>query len=184
VNYITETRNYVNSGFFDFVYLHVQHKTAAMKGHDQIIENLNSLLRDELTAINQYFLHAEMCENWGYEKLHKYVEKRAVEEMKHAEKLIGRILFLEGMPVVSELNSINVGSSVQEQLRKDLESEEHCIKDYNNAIRLSTELSDGGTKELLDSIIVDEEEHADWLEAQLTLIEQVGIQNYLASQIS
>jgi bacterioferritin len=155
-----------------------------MKGHDQIIGTLNSLLRDELTAINQYFLHAEMCSNWGYEKLHKYVEKRAVEEMKHAEKLIERILFLEGMPNVGELNRINIGSSVQDQLTKDLASEEHCINDYNAGIRLSAELSDGGTKELLDSIIVDEEEHADWLEAQLTLIEQIGIQNYLAAQIS
>jgi bacterioferritin len=155
-----------------------------MKGQDQIIDNLNSLLRDELTAINQYFLHAEMCGNWGYEKLHKYVEKRAVEEMKHAGKLIERILFLEGMPVVSELNMINIGTSVQEQIRKDLDSEEHCIIDYNASIRLATELSDGGTKELLDSIIVDEEKHADWLEAQLTLIEQIGIQNYLAAQIS
>jgi bacterioferritin len=155
-----------------------------MKGHDQIIDNLNSLLRDELTAINQYFLHAEMSANWGYEKLHKYVEKRAVEEMKHAEKLIERILFLEGMPIVNELNTINIGSSVHDQLRNDLEAEKHCINDYNNGIRLSTELSDGGTKELLDSIIVDEEKHADWLEAQLTLIEQVGMQNYLAAQIS
>ena len=155
-----------------------------MKGHEKIIENLNLLLKDELTAINQYFVHAEMCDNWGYEKLHKLVEKRAVDEMKHAEKLIKRILFLEGIPIVSELNKISIGAVVEDQYKKDLAAEENCIKLYNEGIRLSTELKDGGTKELLDSIVVDEEKHTDWLDAQLTQISQMGIQNYLAGQIA
>ncbi|MGE5420356.1 MAG: bacterioferritin [Chloroflexota bacterium] len=154
-----------------------------MKGHERIIANLNELLKDELTAINQYFVHGEMCDNWGYEKLHKLVEKRAIEEMKHAEKLIQRILYLEGIPVVSELNRINIGSVMEDQFKKDLMAEEHCIQMYNEGIRLSTELNDGGTKELLDSIIVEEEKHVDWLDAQLTQISQMGIQNYLGGQI-
>ncbi|HLN21749.1 MAG TPA: bacterioferritin [Bacteroidales bacterium] len=155
-----------------------------MKGNDRIIEHLNMLLRDELTAINQYFVHAEMCENWGYEKLHKLIEKRSIDEMRHAEKLISRILYLEGQPFVSELNQINIGSVMEDQFRNDLEAEVHGIANYNEGIRLSAELSDNGTKELLDSIIVQEEKHVDWLEAQLTLIEQVGIQNYLSAQIA
>ncbi|HEX2967663.1 MAG TPA: bacterioferritin [Bacteroidales bacterium] len=154
-----------------------------MKGHERIIENLNELLRDELTAINQYFVHAEMCDNWGYEKLHKLVEKRAIDEMKHAEKLIQRILFLEGIPIVSELNRVSIGSVLENQLKNDLTAEERCVKMYNGGIKLSTELNDSGTKELLDSIIVEEEKHADWLEAQLTQINQMGIQNYLSGQI-
>lgn len=141
------------------------------------------LLKDELTAINQYFVHAEMCENWGYDKLHGYVQKRSVEEMKHAEKLIERILFLEGIPVVSNLGNVNIGSIVEDQLRKDLASEIHCVQMYNEGIKLTTELSDNGTKELLDNIIVDEEKHIDWLEAQLSQVEQMGIQNYLSGQI-
>lgn len=155
-----------------------------MKGHEKIVENLNLLLRDELTAINQYFVHAEMCENWGYEKLHKLVEKRAIDEMRHAENLIQRVLFLEGIPIVSELNKINIGAVVEDQFRKDLAAEEHCVKMYNEGIRLSTELSDGGTKELLERIIIEEEKHVDWLEAQLSQIEQMGIQNYLSGQNS
>jgi bacterioferritin len=154
-----------------------------MKGHERIIENLNILLRDELTAINQYFVHTEMDENWGYSKLHDAVEKRAIEEMRHAEKLIERILFLEGIPVVSELNKVNIGAVIEDQIRKDLASEVHCVKLYNEAIKLATELSDNGTKEMLDKIIVDEEEHVDWLEAQLNQIEQMGLQNYLAKQV-
>lgn len=154
-----------------------------MKGNEKIIAKLNELLKDELTAINQYFVHTEMCENWGYDKLHKLVEKRSVEEMKHAEKLIERILFLDGIPVVSELNKVNIGSTIEDQFKKDLAAEVRCIKMYNEAIQLSAELADGGTKELLDSVIVDEEEHADWLEAQLSQIEQMGIQNYLSGQV-
>lgn len=155
-----------------------------MKGNAKVIETLNALLREELTAINQYFVHAEMCDNWGYEKLHKHIEKRSVEEMKHAEKLIKRILFLDGKPVVSALNKITIGSSIDDQFKKDLNAENDAVRMYNEAIKLSTELLDGGTKELLDSIIQDEENHADWLEAQLSQIDQMGIQNYLAGQIA
>jgi len=167
----------------DFHFLAFNINLSVMKGNEKILENLNALLKNELTAINQYFVHAEMCSNWGYERLHKIVEKRAIEEMKHAGSLIERILFLEGTPVVSELNSINIGAVVEDQLRKDLLAEEHCIKMYNEGIRLATELSDGGTKELLDKIIVDEEKHAEFLEAQLSQIEQMSIQNYLSVQI-
>lgn len=154
-----------------------------MKGNERIIENLNELLKDELTAINQYFVHAEMCENWGYDRLHKLVQKRSIDEMRHAEQLIERILFLEGVPIVSELNKVNIGAIVEDQLRKDLGAEEHCIELYNEGIRLSTELNDNGTKEMLDKIIVEEEKHADWLEAQLTQIEQMGVHNYLGVQV-
>ncbi|HEX2976181.1 MAG TPA: bacterioferritin [Bacteroidales bacterium] len=154
-----------------------------MKGNERIIENLNELLKDELTAINQYFVHAEMCENWGYERLHKLVQKRSIDEMKHAEQLIERILFLEGIPIVSELNKVNIGAIVEDQLRKDLGAEEHCIRLYNEGIRLATELNDNGTKEMLDKIIVEEEKHADWLEAQLGQIEQMGVHNYLGVQV-
>jgi bacterioferritin len=155
-----------------------------MKGNPKIIDKLNVLLKEELTAINQYFVHAEMCDNWGYEKLHKHIEKRSIEEMKHAEKLINRILYLEGRPIVSELNKISIGSSIDEQFRKDLQAEVDAVTMYNEAIKLTTELLDNGTKELLDSIILDEENHADWLEAQLSQIDQMGLQNYLAGQIA
>jgi bacterioferritin len=155
-----------------------------MKGNEKVIEILNSLLKDELTAINQYFVHYEMCENWGYERLKTAVRKRSVEEMKHAEKIIERILFLEGTPIVSALNQVNIGSSVEDQLRKDLAAEQNCVKEYNKGIRLSAELSDGGTRELLADILADEETHIDWLDAQLTGIKQMGVQNYLSGQLS
>ncbi|HLP72193.1 MAG TPA: bacterioferritin [Bacteroidales bacterium] len=155
-----------------------------MKGNAKIIDTLNALLREELTAVNQYFVHGEMCDNWGYEKLHKHIEKRSIEEMKHAEKLIKRILYLDGKPIVSELNKITIGATIEDQFKKDLDAEESAVRMYNDAIKLSTELLDGGTKELLDSIILDEENHADWLEAQLSQIDQMGVQNYLAGQIA
>lgn len=155
-----------------------------MKGHDSIINHLNLLLRDELTAVNQYFVHAEMCENWGYEKLHNLVEKRSIAEMRHAEKIIKRILYLEGQPVMTELNQGNIGSVMEDQFRKDLDAEAHGIKNYNDGIKLAAELGDNGTKDLLEGILVEEEKHLDWLESQLTLIEQMGIQNYLSAQIA
>ena len=153
-----------------------------MKGNDKIIATLNSLLADELTAINQYMVHSEMCANWGYEELHKKIEKRAVDEMKHAEKHIGRIIFLEGMPVVSKLNDLRVGADVEAQLKNDSASEITAIKAYNTAIKEAAELHDNGTREMLESILKDEEEHLDWLEAQLDQIKQMGIQNYLLGQ--
>ncbi len=154
-----------------------------MKGNDQIIETLNTLLADELTAINQYMVHSEMCANWGYDHLHEAAEKRAIQEMKHAEKLIARILFLEGAPTVSRLNEIAIGLVVEKQHANDRVAEEGAIKSYNDGIRQAADLGDNGTRELLESILHDEEEHIDWLEAQLEQIRQMGIQTYLVEQI-
>lgn len=154
-----------------------------MKGDERIIEKLNDLLADELTAINQYMVHSEMCANWGYEHLHEAIEKRAIEEMGHAEKLIARILFLEGTPIVSELKDINIGSEVAAQHANDWTAEEGAIKMYNKGIQLAVELADNGTRELLESILTDEEEHIDWIEVQQDQIKQIGIENYLGEQI-
>lgn len=155
-----------------------------MKGNEKIIALLNDFLADELTAISQYMVHSEMCANWGYNKLHKHTEKRAIDEMKHAEKLIGRILFLEGQPVVSQLNKINIGASVEAQLKRDLDAEAEAIKAYNDGIRLCLELGDGGSRELIEDNLEDEEEHLDWLEAQLDQINQMSLQNYLLAQVA
>jgi bacterioferritin len=154
-----------------------------MKGNEKIIERLNAFLADELTAINQYMVHSEMCANWGYKRLHEAIEKRAIEEMKHAEKLIGRVIFLEGKPVVSNLNKITIGAEVESQLKNDWAAEEGAVKAYNEGIRLAVEIGDNGTRELLESILTDEEDHIDWIEAQLDQIKQMGIQNYLVEQI-
>jgi bacterioferritin len=154
-----------------------------MKGNEKIIERLNARLADELTAISQYMVHAEMCEDWGYEKLHEAVEKRAITEMKHAEKLIARILFLEGLPIVSELNQMHIGADVEAQLKSDWQAEHDAIQEYNADIRAAAEYGDNGTHQLLKSILVDEEEHIDWIETQLGQIAQMGIQNYLVEQI-
>jgi len=155
-----------------------------MKGNDRIIERLNALLADELTAINQYMVQSEMCANWGYERLHKAIEKRAIQEMKHAEKLIGRILFLEGSPTVSKLNKIEIGDDVEAQHKNDRKAEEGAVRAYNEGVRLAVEVADNGTRELFDSILKEEEEHIDWIEAQLDQIKQMGIQNYLVEQVS
>ncbi|MGB9734981.1 MAG: bacterioferritin [bacterium] len=154
-----------------------------MKGNEKIIEHLNARLAEELTAINQYMVHAQMCENWRYIRLHDMIEKRAIEEMKHAEKLIDRILFLEGIPIVSKLNKLYIGSNVSEMHENDREAENIAIKGYNESIRVATELGDNGTSELLKSILKEEEDHIDLLEAQLDQIKQVGIQIYLIEQI-
>ncbi|MBC8450415.1 MAG: bacterioferritin [Chloroflexi bacterium] len=154
-----------------------------MKGNERIIEKLNALLADELTAINQYMVHSEMCANWGYERLHEAMEKRAIDEMKHAEQLIARLLFLEGWPIVSSLNPIHIGAEVARQHANDWAAEEGAIRAYNEGIRLAVELADNGTRELLEAILKDEEEHIDWIEAQKDQIEQVGIQNYLGEQL-
>jgi bacterioferritin len=154
-----------------------------MKGNDRIIAQLNDLLADELTAISQYMVHSEMCSNWGYDKLHKAIEKRAIDEMKHAEKLIGRIIFLEGTPVVSKLNKVNVGADVEAQHKNDLKAEQGAIQAYNESIRLAVELADNGTRELLESVLKDEEDHIDWIEAQLDQIKQMGTQIYLSEQL-
>jgi len=154
-----------------------------MKGNPKIIDALNFLLADELTAVSQYMVHAAMCDNWGYGKLHDAIEHRAIEEMKHAESLIDRILFFEGIPIVSNLNKMMIGESVKLQFERDHEAEAGAIQGYNDAIRLSIEVGDGGTRELLEDILEDEEKHIDWLEAQLDQISQMGIQNYLAMQL-
>jgi bacterioferritin len=159
-------------------------KEDKMKGNDKVIAKLNDLLADELTAINQYMVHSEMCDNWGYGKLHDADEKRAVDEMKHAEKLIGRILFLDGLPIVSTLKKMHIGAQVEAQHKNDWDAEHDAILSYNDGIKLATEVGDNGTKELLDEILKDEENHIDWLEAQMDQIKQVGIQYYLAEQIA
>lgn len=154
-----------------------------MKGNEKIIESLNTRLAEELTAINQYMVHAEMCDNWQYERLHKMIEKRAFTEMKHAEKLIARILFLEGRPIVSNLNKMYIGDVVEKMHENDRGAEEMAIRGYNESIRLAVEVGDNGTRELFESILKDEEAHIDELEAQLDQIRQIGIQNYLVEQL-
>lgn len=154
-----------------------------MKGNERIIEHLNLRLAEELTAINQYMVHAEMCDNWGYERLHKLIEKRAMVEMKHAERLIARILFLEGRPIVSTLNKMHIGEEVPKMHANDWSAEEAAIKGYNDSIKLAVEVGDNGTRELLTTILKDEELHIDEIEAQLDQIKQTGVQNYLVEQI-
>ncbi len=154
-----------------------------MKGNDKIISMLNEMLSDELTAVNQYMVHSEMCDNWGYERLHKAMEKRAIDEMKHAEKLIARILFLEGTPDVSTYGKIAIGPDVQMQMTNDLKAESGAVVAYNKSVKMAQDAGDNGTRELLESILKDEEAHLDWLEAQNDQIAQMGIQNYLAEHI-
>jgi bacterioferritin len=154
-----------------------------MKGNIDLVNTLNSLLRDELTAISQYMVHSEMCANWGFERLHKAAEKRAIDEMKHAEKLIGRVLFLEGTPAVSSLNNLQIGPDVAAQLKNDQLAETGAVRAYNDAIPQAVQAGDNGTRELLESILKDEESHIDRLEAQLDQIRQMGIQNFLAQQL-
>lgn len=154
-----------------------------MKGNEKIIAVLNDVLTAELTAVNQYFVHAKMCENWGYRRLWKKIRAESIDEMKHADQVIGRILFLEGVPNVQRLSKIDIGQTVSEQLKLDLEVERVAIKRLNDGIELARSLGDNGTRELFEEILVGEEEHTDWLEAQLTLIAQVGEAHYMAQQI-
>jgi bacterioferritin len=154
-----------------------------MQGNAEMLATLNQLLADELTAINQYMVHAEMCDNWGYKELDETVQARAITEMKHAERLIARILFLEGKPIVSNLNPIHIGADVAAQHKNDWQAERDAIQAYNEGIRRAVEVGDNGTRELLESILVDEEDHIDWIEAQQDQIAQMGIENYLAQQI-
>jgi bacterioferritin len=155
-----------------------------VKGHDQIIAALNDVLTAELTAVNQYFIHARMCENWGYQRLWTKIREESIGEMKHADRLIARILYLEGVPNLQRLGKVNVGETVPEQFRLDLEVEKAAIKALNASIELCRGLGDDGSRELLADILEGEEEHANWIEAQLTLIAQVGEANYLAQQIT
>jgi len=155
-----------------------------MQGNDKIITTLNELLADELTAISQYMVHSEMCDNWGYDKLHKAIEAQAMDEMHHAEWLIGRLIFLEGAPIVSKLNPLKIGAAVQNMVANDLDSEVGAIRAYNAGIRLAHEVDDQGTVDLLTKILKMEEDHLDWNERQRDQIEQMGLQNYLTTQSS
>jgi bacterioferritin len=153
-----------------------------MKGKPDILSTLNGLLAEELTAINQYMVHSEMCDQWGYEALHKAIEKQAIDEMKHAEKLIQRIIFLEGSPTVSRLNTIKIGKTVEEMVTNDQDAEQVAVEAYNVAIKKAIEHQDHGTREILDHILKDEEAHLDWNEQQRELIAQMGLQNYLTTK--
>lgn len=154
-----------------------------MQGDAKIIALLNQVLKAELTAINQYFLHAEMCENWGYERLAKLIRKESIEEMTHAEKLMERILYLDGAPNMTDYFKINIGQSVEQQLKNDVQLEYDAVKRLNEGIQLANEKNDAGSRDLLESILNDEEHHIDWLEGQLHAIGEMGIQNYLAQQL-
>jgi bacterioferritin len=154
-----------------------------MKGDPKVIEFLNQLLKAELTAINQYFLHAEMCENWGYQRLAKLIKKESIEEMTHAEKLMERILYLDGTPNMTDYFKINIGVTVEAQLKNDLQLEYDAVKRLNEGIKLCVSLGDNGSRDLAQKILDDEEHHIDWLEGQLHAIGEMGIANYLAQQL-
>ena len=155
-----------------------------MKGNDKVIETLNDILTAELTAVNQYFIHAKMCGNWGYKRLYKHIYDESIDEMKHADDLIERILFLEGVPNVQRYNKVTVGESVKEQFDLDLQMEYAAVDRFRAAIKLCRDLGDEATAEMLEHMLVSEEHHVDWIETQLELINQVGLQNYLAEQIN
>jgi bacterioferritin len=152
-----------------------------MRGNDKVIAELNEALREELTAINQYFIHAEMCHNWGYHRLGSYIRKQSIDEMKHAESLIERILFLEGTPKMEYLD-LNIGQSVKEQIAADLKLEVNAVAMYNKAIRVSRDAGDDQSRELFSKLLKDEEEHVDWLEAQTHMIQEMGYERYLSNQ--
>ena len=153
-----------------------------MKGNPKVLTNLNELLADELTAISQYMVHSEMCENWGYGTLHKAIEGQAMDEMHHAEWLIQRIIFLDGSPVVSKLHPMKIGATVPDMIGNDQTDELGAVKAYNQGIKLASEVGDHGTAELLKKILVMEEGHVDWAEEQRDQIRQMGLENYLANQ--
>jgi len=153
-----------------------------MKGNEKLLTVLNELLADELTAISQYMVHSEMCDNWGYDKLHKAIEKQAMDEMHHAEWLIQRIIFLEGAPVVAKLNPIQIGKSVPDMIGNDRDAEQAAVRAYNAAIRLAHEVDDQASVDLLTNILKMEEGHVDWAEKQRAQIEQMGLESYLSNQ--
>ena len=154
-----------------------------MKGNPKVIIELNAALKEELTAINQYFLHAEMCENWKYDKLGAFIKKQSIDEMKHAEILIERILFLDGTPTLTELMHLNVGQNVKEQIESDLQLELNAVAMYNASIKIARDEGDNASRELFERLLKDEESHVDWLEAQLHLIQEIGYERYLSQQI-
>jgi bacterioferritin len=153
-----------------------------MKGNPEILTTLNELLAEELTAISQYMVHSEMCDQWGYAALHSAIEQQAKDEMRHAEMLIQRILFLEGTPTMSKLHQIHIGKTVEQMVANDQDAEQGAVNGYNAAIRKAIELQDHGTREMLDRILKDEEAHLDWNEQQRDLIAQMGLQNYLVTK--
>ena len=153
-----------------------------MKGNEKLLKVLNSLLADELTVVNQYMVQSEMCANWGYGKLHKAIRKQAMDEMHHAEWLIERIIFFDGAPTVSKLNTIKIGKTVSEMISNDDHTELDVVRDYNDAIKLAREVDDQGTIDLLTKILKMEEGHVDWAEIQRAQIEQMGMENYLVNQ--
>lgn len=155
-----------------------------MKGHPEVISSLKNILTNELTAINQYFLHSRMCKDWGYEKIGEKFYKEAIDEMKHAKDLIDRILFLEGTPNVQKLHSLNIGETVKNQLKNDLDLESKAIADLKKSIETCIKVSDFASKELLESILVSEEKHTEWIESQLNLIKNIGEENYLSQQLN
>jgi bacterioferritin len=154
-----------------------------MKGDPRILDMLNEVLTGELTAINQYFLHARMCQNWGYEYLGKKIYDESIDEMKHADRIVKRVLFLDGLPNLQKLNKLTIGTSVVEILENDLQLELATVARFNKGIQLSRDVGDNGSEELLTGILVDSEHHVDWLESQVELVKQVGAANYLAQQI-
>jgi bacterioferritin len=152
-----------------------------MKGNETVLEHLNHALRDELTAINQYFLHAEMAENWGYKKYSKYIKKQSIDEMKHAEMLMERILFLDGIPKMEPM-SLSIGQSVKDMIESDLSLEHEAVASYNASIRVCVEKGDNGTRDLFMRLLKDEEGHVDWLESQVHQIKEIGYERYLITQ--
>jgi bacterioferritin len=154
-----------------------------MKGSAKVVDELNKALREELTAINQYFLHAEMLENWGYEKLSSFIKKQSIGEMKHAEALMERILFLDGSPVMKPLE-LTVGKNVRDMIQTDLDLELGAVRDYNAAIQVAVAEKDNGSRDLFVTLLKDEEEHVDWLEAQIHLIKEIGYERYLTRQMA
>jgi len=154
-----------------------------MKGNKKVLEVLNDVLTGELTSINQYFVHAKMCENWGFLRLYEIIHKESIEEMKHADELIERILYLEGLPNMQRLYKVNVGETVPEQLKLDRQTEVEAIARLNKGVALCVEVGDNGTRDLLEGILTSEEEHLDWLETQLALLGTIGEAHYLAQQV-
>jgi bacterioferritin len=152
-----------------------------MRGNDKVIAELNRALREELTAINQYFVHAEMCHNWGYHKLGSYIRKQAIDEMKHAEELIERVLFLDGTPTMEPL-ALNVGQNVRAQIESDLKLEVGAVAMYNNAVAIARDNGDDQSRDLFSKLLKDEEAHVDWLEAQLHMMKEMGYERYLTMQ--
>ena len=154
-----------------------------MKGNEKVLKQLNEALKAELTAINQYFLHSSMCKNWGYERMAKKQREESIGEMKHAEKLLERILFLEGQPNMNDMYPIKIGGGVKQQLENDLALELRAVPQLNTGIKAATEAGDNASRELFEEILVDEEEHVDWLEGQLGIIQQIGLELYLSQQM-